>query len=359
VKAREVIDYVPSAVRMKAQPLLPGLAEPAKMPAPSTRGDWLNLLEPALVARSPESLRIADEAIRALPGDSALLLMAVIAALVADQPDRAMSLVKRFEKKFVTDRAVTLLTAFALARQGYIPRAWTMLEQNQLTEPREAMAWFIGGRTMAPWMFEQLMHIRKERDQLQRGISARAGKPATGSKTKAIPEMPKQARKRSAAAGNIQPAAKHGQTQIDTIPDLPRLDINLDLTFEMAAPEAIALNGDASEATWFALRAELTQLGLVEGFDELLCLNALRGVEAHWYQIETVRKVLKQYRGRVLLADEVGLGKTIEAGMILKEYLLRGMAERILILVPAPLVGSGARKWQKNSASIVPPRMMR
>ena len=57
----------------------------------------------------------------------------------------------------------------------------------------------------------------------------------------------------------------------------------------------------------------MTRLGLFEGFDELLCLPALQ--EAHWHQVETVRKVLKHYRGRVLLADEVGLGKTIEAGM--------------------------------------------
>jgi len=69
-------------------------------------------------------------------------------------------------------------------------------------------------------------------------------------------------------------------------------------------------------------------------------------VEAHWYQIETVRKVLKQFRGRVLLADEVGLGKTIEAGMVLKEYMLRGMAERMLILTPAALVG----QWRDEMA---------
>jgi SNF2 family DNA or RNA helicase len=52
-----------------------------------------------------------------------------------------------------------------------------------------------------------------------------------------------------------------------------------------------------------------------------------------------VRKVLKQFRGRVLLADEVGLGKTIEAGMVLKEYLMRGMVESVLVLAPASLVG--------------------
>ena len=41
--------------------------------------------------------------------------------------------------------------------------------------------------------------------------------------------------------------------------------------------------------------------------------------------------------GRAILADEVGLGKTIEAGMILKEYMLRGLVHRALILTPAAL----------------------
>jgi SNF2 family DNA or RNA helicase len=48
-----------------------------------------------------------------------------------------------------------------------------------------------------------------------------------------------------------------------------------------------------------------------------------------------------------LLADEVGLGKTIEAGMVLKEYIPRGMAERILILCPASLVG----QWRDEMAA--------
>jgi len=60
-----------------------------------------------------------------------------------------------------------------------------------------------------------------------------------------------------------------------------------------------------------------------------------------------VRKVLKQFRGRVLLADEVGLGKTIEAGMVLKEYLLRGMVDTVLVLTPASLVG----QWREELAT--------
>jgi len=79
----------------------------------------------------------------------------------------------------------------------------------------------------------------------------------------------------------------------------------------------------------------------------LLCLNGLRNVEHLPHQIETVRKVLRYFRGRVLLADEVGLGKTIEACLLLREFLLRGLARRVLILVPAPLVS----QWREELES--------
>jgi SNF2 family DNA or RNA helicase len=55
------------------------------------------------------------------------------------------------------------------------------------------------------------------------------------------------------------------------------------------------------------------------------------------YQIDTVNKVVNEMNGRAILADEVGLGKTIEAGLILKEYLARGLVNKFLILVPASL----------------------
>ena len=74
------------------------------------------------------------------------------------------------------------------------------------------------------------------------------------------------------------------------------------------------------------LHLEYWQLRLLRDFDQLLCLEGLSGVEHLPHQIETVRKVLRHFRGRVLLADEVGLGKTIEACLLLREYLLRGLA---------------------------------
>jgi superfamily II DNA or RNA helicase len=82
---------------------------------------------------------------------------------------------------------------------------------------------------------------------------------------------------------------------------------------------------------WIALRLE-------QSFEDLLCLPSLQGVDAYMYQQETVRKVLRHFKGRALLADEVGLGKTIEACMVLKEYWMRGLARKALVLTPPSLV---------------------
>ena len=73
------------------------------------------------------------------------------------------------------------------------------------------------------------------------------------------------------------------------------------------------------------------------GFDTLLSLPQL-AFEPFDYQRETASTVLRRMRGRAILADEVGLGKTIEAGLILSELRLRGLAERTLVLTPAGLV---------------------
>jgi len=53
--------------------------------------------------------------------------------------------------------------------------------------------------------------------------------------------------------------------------------------------------------------------------------------------VKTARKVIDELNGKAILADEVGLGKTIEAGLILREYIDRGLVKKFLILVPASL----------------------
>lgn len=94
------------------------------------------------------------------------------------------------------------------------------------------------------------------------------------------------------------------------------------------------------------LTLDFERLLLQGGFNELLCLNSMTGVDKYWYQIETAKKVLKHFHGRVLLCDEVGLGKTIEAAMIVKEYVLRRMAKNVLILAPPSLVSQWKEEMQ-------------
>lgn len=78
--------------------------------------------------------------------------------------------------------------------------------------------------------------------------------------------------------------------------------------------------------------------------DELLAVEYLKerwkqvGVVPYQHQLQTARRVVFEMQGQAILADEVGLGKTIEAGLILKEYLLRGLVKKVLILAPASLL---------------------
>lgn len=87
----------------------------------------------------------------------------------------------------------------------------------------------------------------------------------------------------------------------------------------------------------FEKRIESEKLVLQRGFNKLLCLSEIE-IEPKPWQIETAIKTLRDMRGNAILADEVGLGKTIEAGLIMKELLERGLITKILILVPAPLL---------------------
>ncbi len=66
----------------------------------------------------------------------------------------------------------------------------------------------------------------------------------------------------------------------------------------------------------------------------------LLGGRISWlpHQMSIVHDVCRRMHPRVLLADEVGLGKTIEAGLILHHAVVTGRAQRILVLVPAALV---------------------
>jgi SNF2 family DNA or RNA helicase len=79
------------------------------------------------------------------------------------------------------------------------------------------------------------------------------------------------------------------------------------------------------------------------GFDTFVSLPRLR-FEPFDYQLQAAETVLRRMRGRAILADEVGLGKTIEAGLVLSELRLRGLARYVLVVCPAGLVA----QWQEE-----------
>src|ERR1700730_1652567 len=288
---------------------------------------WAERVRATLSAEPRTAFELADKALSARPGDGELLLLAALAALVGAFPGRALVYLKRFQKRHGWDRAALLLTGIALAQQEKVAQASALLRKYGLARPWQAAGWFVGGADMDPWLRETLTRIERAHNrQLRAAAKPRPAAPRPPpSPTSPAPPAPALA----------EPAL---------LPKLPRVEVSFDTQFEFTNPQALQIEGEASEPHWFRLRTELGQLGLLQGFDELLCLAGLAGVETHGYQVETLRKVLKQFRGRVLLADEVGLGKTIEAGMVLREYGLRGMAERVLILTPASLVG----QWREE-----------
>ena len=75
-------------------------------------------------------------------------------------------------------------------------------------------------------------------------------------------------------------------------------------------------------------------------------LYSLHSGRVHYvpYQYRPVLKLLRADRPRLLIADDVGVGKTIEAGLILKELQARTEIKSVLILCPKPLVAEG--KWR-------------
>jgi len=137
----------------------------------------------------------------------------------------------------------------------------------------------------------------------------------------------------------VQSAQDLQAKKVDAPPPPERPEIRISALVGSPADlyERFAL-GNVPGISKYFLAQRASRLSQADHFDSLICMNTLRGVEQYAYQVETVRKVMRSFRGRVLLADEVGLGKTIEAGMVLKEYMLRGMVKKALILTPPALM---------------------
>lgn len=104
--------------------------------------------------------------------------------------------------------------------------------------------------------------------------------------------------------------------------------------------------GDFGYASDFEALTQATRLQFAYRYEGLSCLSNSR-LDPKPYQVFVAHRVLQDLYPRYLLADEVGLGKTIEAGLILKELKARGLADRVLVVVPASL----CEQWKGEMAN--------
>jgi superfamily II DNA or RNA helicase len=120
----------------------------------------------------------------------------------------------------------------------------------------------------------------------------------------------------------------------------PILDAN-QLDAITASPEREPFDGDSVR---FRLGIEAMRLGLAYEYDPYFALSIAR-VDPLPHQLEAVYDYfLKLPRIRFLLADDPGAGKTIMAGLLIKELKIRGLAKRTLIVTPANL----SFQWQRE-----------
>lgn len=120
--------------------------------------------------------------------------------------------------------------------------------------------------------------------------------------------------------------------------------INKDESFITDLTHAMETNNNLTDWELFKLNYEVKQATIATEFSKLQVSKYLPHMTFLDHQISTAKTVIDEMNGRAILADEVGLGKTIEAGLILKEYIIRGSVKNVLLLVPASLVS----QWIKE-----------
>jgi SNF2 family DNA or RNA helicase len=97
----------------------------------------------------------------------------------------------------------------------------------------------------------------------------------------------------------------------------------------------------------FKLNLEALQIKNTGKIDHLIALDAIRTkLVPYNFQMQTALQVINEMNANAILGDEVGLGKTIEAGLIMKELVLRGEIHSILIISPKSLLS----QWKTEMA---------
>jgi len=122
----------------------------------------------------------------------------------------------------------------------------------------------------------------------------------------------------------------------------------VDTTFDLEdSPDVLDKVGESVDEnlSGHLLNIEANRLSIAQSQQELQSLEEIADqVQLLEHQLDAAHRALFQMNGKALFADEVGLGKTIEVGMVLKEMVFRDAHDKFLILTPAQL----ATQWRKE-----------
>jgi superfamily II DNA or RNA helicase len=124
-------------------------------------------------------------------------------------------------------------------------------------------------------------------------------------------------------------------------PELKRLPCGLPHLEKLGSVADSIVEKEFDQPINYDLRKRATELDLAYKHNRFLSLTSSQ-IEIEPYQIKAAYDILNSYDHRYLIADEVGLGKTIEAGIVIEELVARDRADRVLIVSPAPLT----TQWQ-------------
>lgn len=306
-----------------------------------------------------DALGHALKKLKLTPNDKSMRLLAIECASRLDEDETLWKLLRQgFElHELVEVRHYFNLGVLSYNRQDYelAKQVCEILDKKPpflkgaLTKPQQKDLQHILSYSKSRIAFEALRKAKVQTTPAASPSAPPAPKARGSSSEHSIPSTTSRAPSRAdpvegvaplSSAGKSDPGQPTGTAATPSAPPpqerQPELKIVF-LTDETPVRDAVAAL-HRSDPVAFDLALKAYRLSFRTSYDQLICLPNLRDVQSLWYQEETARKVMKTFRGRAILADEVGLGKTVEAGLILKEYMMRGLVRSALVLVPSSLV---------------------
>ena len=126
-----------------------------------------------------------------------------------------------------------------------------------------------------------------------------------------------------------------GLDEDDNLHQIDEMELNHHIQFNK--PQDRLFTGQFDPTAWYRLRYQTWQR---QQQHQQSAVKGLQGARASLipHQLYIAEQAANRAAPRVMLADEVGLGKTIEAGLIIQHRLINGLSKRILILVPDSLL---------------------